>query len=384
MKSSVGVGTVVEVCLPVQSKPGEGFTTEQLRSSLMVFDNRLHGRTLCLITDEGYRSVANTTASGEMARKSKRLALVQRAIQVNACEAWGMELIVASKGPLPKADVYVIDSGALRDAVQDKGGQKVVLPLVEPLLILCSGAGAPLCQQYDALRDCGVHVHHPLGPRKFFSAVVEALGREREKGGGGDRVSVSKIVLPPNVSQPSPASATPEPDSSRKATAAESAPTSSTSPSSSSSSSPTLHLLLVDDNPININVLVAAVRKLKHTFATASDGLEAVQLYQKALRENRPFDMVWMDLQMPRMDGFEAIRQIRGIEVEERSGGKSEVVALTGLSSGDSKRLAMGCGADAFLTKPVRLAVIRGVLEDVLESKRRDGWGGSGEEGVKG
>ena len=82
-----------------------------------------------------------------------------------------------------------------------------------------------------------------------------------------------------------------------------------------SSDSKPLHLLLVDDNPINIKLLSAVVKKLKHTFEMAANGLEAVKLYEASLEpDGKRFDTVFMDISMPVMDGFEAIREIRKLE----------------------------------------------------------------------
>ncbi|KAK0649989.1 hypothetical protein B0T16DRAFT_324305 [Cercophora newfieldiana] len=378
VKSSVGIGTVVEVCLPVNYASGKGIAIEPTSSSIAP-NQQLYRRKLCLITDETYR-VMTKTAGNEMGRKkSRRSILVERAIQVNACDSLGMTLIVASAGaPLPKADVYILDSDCFRQSVQDKANKcEIEIPCVSPLLLLCSGAGAPLCRQYDALREHGTHLHHPLGPKKLLSAILSALGTSRpgSVGAEGSSLPVSRLVLRPDIPlKPSGPEPEPEPESSKhetdlvgKAMAAETA-------TGLAPPTPTiLHLLLVDDNHININVLVAAVRRLKHTFVTASDGLEAVQQYKKALDEKRPFDMVWMDLQMPKMDGFEAIRQIRDFEATASIKG-CEMIALTGLSSGDSKKLAMGSGASKFLTKPVKLAMIRGMLEEEVQ-KRQAGKG---------
>ena len=126
--------------------------------------------------------------------------------------------------------------------------------------------------------------------------------------------------------------------------------------------SPHYHILIVDDNPINVKVLAAVVRKLNHTFATARNGLEAVQLYQNSLETQRPFDFVFMDISMPIVNGLEATRQIRQLE-EDYGATRCKVVVLTGLSAEASLREAVASGTDLFLTKPVRLEKVKWLLD---------------------
>jgi CheY-like chemotaxis protein len=132
------------------------------------------------------------------------------------------------------------------------------------------------------------------------------------------------------------------------------------------------NLLLVDDNPINIKVLSLLVRKLNHDFATASNGLEAVQLYNDSLEGKTPrFDLVFMDITMPVMNGFEATREIRLLEA--RAGvERCKVVALTGLSSEVNQNEASACGVDVFLTKPIKPGTIKALLAEEEAKKKAE------------
>jgi CheY-like chemotaxis protein len=121
-------------------------------------------------------------------------------------------------------------------------------------------------------------------------------------------------------------------------------------------------LLLVDDNPINLKILTTLVKKLSHTYETASNGLEAVQLYKASLIHNHQFDFVFMDISMPVMNGFEATREIRRFEREEKVEGPARIAALTGLGSEMSRQEAFASGTNLFLTKPVKLGEIKRLL----------------------
>lgn len=77
------------------------------------------------------------------------------------------------------------------------------------------------------------------------------------------------------------------------------------------------------------------------------------------------FDVVFMDISMPAMDGFEATRLIREFEREEEGRGKkgkAYVVALTGLASRRDRDEAVSSGFDEFLTKPIGFGMIGELL----------------------
>lgn len=127
-------------------------------------------------------------------------------------------------------------------------------------------------------------------------------------------------------------------------------------------------VLLVDDNYVNRKVLSSWLNKKKYEWRQATDGLEAVEVFQ----EHPPnfFNVVLMDLSMPRMDGYEAAQEIRKIEAlrnqtEGPSKGlnqRARIFAVTGLASSEDKRKAFACGMDGYLVKPVAF----GMVEDLF------------------
>jgi CheY-like chemotaxis protein len=94
---------------------------------------------------------------------------------------------------------------------------------------------------------------------------------------------------------------------------------------------------------------------------TAQNGREAVDLVEKTLLE---YDLIFMDMSMPVMDGFEAIRAIRAIEKERKGCVPAKLIAFTGLSSLRDESRALESGADVFLTKPVSFKEVSRLLED--------------------
>jgi two-component system, sensor histidine kinase and response regulator len=119
-----------------------------------------------------------------------------------------------------------------------------------------------------------------------------------------------------------------------------------------------LHVLLAEDHPVNQKVAVRMLEQMDHSVVVASDGLEAL----KAL-EAGDFDVVLMDLQMPRMDGFEAVRAIRQREAER--GRHTPVLALTAHAMQGDRERCLAAGFDNYLAKPVRQTDLRAALEAI-------------------
>ncbi len=111
---------------------------------------------------------------------------------------------------------------------------------------------------------------------------------------------------------------------------------------------PESDILIVDDNDINLRVAATILTKQGHRVVTACSAVEAFcQL------ESRHFDLIFMDCQMPGMDGYEATRQIREGVGDHAS---TPIIALTANAlSGDRER-CLEAGMDDFLAKPARAA----------------------------
>ncbi|KAH8663362.1 hypothetical protein BGZ60DRAFT_432527 [Tricladium varicosporioides] len=157
-----------------------------------------------------------------------------------------------------------------------------------------------------------------------------------------------------------------------------------------------LHILAVDDNALNLQLLQRFLQKRKaDTIVTARNGLEAVSAYKAALLSPdsalRSFDVIFMDISMPEMDGFEATRVIRRLEsqadsnednwvgggidaksIVNKGGKRTHVVALTGLASRRDRDEAVESGFDNFMTKPVSFSKIKDVLEGLSSEKFGD------------
>jgi CheY-like chemotaxis protein len=118
--------------------------------------------------------------------------------------------------------------------------------------------------------------------------------------------------------------------------------------------------MIVDDNADNRFILRARLEKLGEVKVTeAANGLEAVE---QIVAGYEP-DLVFLDLQMPVLDGYQAVRRIRELGGRART---VPIVALTGYASVEHEMRALELGCDAFLTKPVQLADLRDKLARFL------------------
>jgi CheY-like chemotaxis protein len=107
-----------------------------------------------------------------------------------------------------------------------------------------------------------------------------------------------------------------------------------------------LRILLAEDEPVNRIYTVRALQKLGHRVETAADGREAL-----AMLGREPYDLVLMDIQMPRLNGLEATRLIRSGQVPGLSP-TIPVVALTAYAMDSDRERGLEAGMDEYVTKP--------------------------------
>lgn len=119
-----------------------------------------------------------------------------------------------------------------------------------------------------------------------------------------------------------------------------------------------LRVLVADDNSTNIEV-VSRMLKLEDVYdvTIAKDGQEAFELVKATMELNQSFDVIFMDVQMPNVDGLQSTRLIREM------GYTSPIVALTAFSEESNVRECINSGMDEFLAKPIRRPALKQVLK---------------------
>ena len=123
-----------------------------------------------------------------------------------------------------------------------------------------------------------------------------------------------------------------------------------------------LNVLVAEDIEANRTVIGAMLQTLGHEAHMVEDGKEAL-----AAALERDYDVILMDIQMPRMNGLDAMRAIR------KHGGRLAtvpIIAVTAFAQEDDRRAAKNAGADGYLTKPVRKGDLHAALEAVVDGRQ--------------
>jgi CheY-like chemotaxis protein/HPt (histidine-containing phosphotransfer) domain-containing protein len=122
-------------------------------------------------------------------------------------------------------------------------------------------------------------------------------------------------------------------------------------------------ILLAEDNATNRVLATRLLEKHGHTIVLAENGRQAIEILDR-----QKVDAVLMDLQMPEMDGIEAIHAIR--EKEKTAGGHLPIIALTAHAMKGDRERCLNAGADDYVTKPIRTQELFAALERVMEPSR--------------
>ena len=112
-----------------------------------------------------------------------------------------------------------------------------------------------------------------------------------------------------------------------------------------------INILLVDDDEVDRNVALLMLKKLGYRADLATNGIEAIEAI-----EHQSYDIVFMDIQMPGMDGLEATKIIR-----QRWHQDQKIIIVT--SSNNYREICLEAGADDFLTKPLGIENFRETIK---------------------
>lgn len=120
-------------------------------------------------------------------------------------------------------------------------------------------------------------------------------------------------------------------------------------------------ILLAEDNPVNQRIARRLLERAGHQVTIANDGESAVERWRES-----EFDAVFMDCQMPGIDGYEATGEIRKLEKGLRH---TPIIALTAAAMGGERERCLGAGMDDYLAKPIDLSELNRVLTSWVEPR---------------
>jgi Amt family ammonium transporter len=122
-------------------------------------------------------------------------------------------------------------------------------------------------------------------------------------------------------------------------------------------------ILLVEDLADNQRLITHLLQRAGADVTPANNGLEGIELALNAWADGRPFDLVLMDMRMPVMDGYEAVRHLR------TAGYRLPIVALTAHAMSHDRDKCMAAGCDDFVTKPLPRDLIKQLLTSLDEPR---------------
>lgn len=121
-------------------------------------------------------------------------------------------------------------------------------------------------------------------------------------------------------------------------------------------------ILVAEDNQVNQLIICAQLKKLGHRVTTVINGQEAIDALEHA-----SFDLVFMDCQMPVLDGYQATRQIR--KMQDGALGHLPIIALTANAMREDKERCLAAGMDDYVSKPFTPKILSEVVRAWMQPK---------------
>jgi CheY-like chemotaxis protein len=123
-----------------------------------------------------------------------------------------------------------------------------------------------------------------------------------------------------------------------------------------------LRILVTEDNPVNQKLAVRMLEKIGHSVVVAANGKLALETWQQ-----EHFDLIFMDVQMPEMDGFEATSEIRKREMAD--GQHIPIIAMTAHAMLGDRERCLAAGMDYYISKPVNRDVLMKTIESAMQGQ---------------
>ena len=195
------------------------------------------------------------------------------------------------------------------------------------------------------------------------SRLVSLMGGTLSVRSAEGRGSEFTVTLPVAVADPQSVRATPGPVARERAIPEPAPPPPTPAATSVLVAAPAeneLRVLVAEDNPVNQKIAQQMLRKRQLSVTLADDGRQAVDAF-----ESGRFDLVLMDVQMPEMNGFEAVAAIRALE-HAQGRPHTPIVAVTAHAMVGDRERCLEAGMDAYLAKPLRRQSLYDLMDELL------------------
>ncbi|CAG7928908.1 unnamed protein product [Penicillium olsonii] len=353
MRSEIGVGTQVDVYIPsLRCENQVPATISSTECNIGTDSNELRAG---LIGFNSYPDLAETP-TGIMSPDAKRKLSIQNtlaSVLMNQME-WRISLAESIETGL--GDVAVMEEAKFKDTWD---GTKIASNLCSrfKVFIVLGSAGALLG---NALPPNVIFVRQPFGPKSICQAAKDAK-KLLETQPENECFGVTELNVPPIVSEELPAQAEPIAIPETPVELVPQTPIEVVCPNPpekmDTEAKDQMHVLIVDDNDINVQILATFMRKLGYSYETASNGLIALEKVESSPR----FDLILMDLSMPVMDGLVSTSKIRQYE-KDNALKPSCIMAVTGVASDTMRQAARTAGVNDYLVKPLSLRKLKTLI----------------------
>ena len=223
------------------------------------------------------------------------------------------------KNPLKNYDIGIIDGGSRdMESTIEIGRQirKIALSSLQARPVPLMACVLPVPGGFEQLKKEGFHgfLVKPVQKKKFFTMIAAILGNNSQESKTGEIKPITSHSMREDFKR-------------------------------------SVSILLAEDNPVNQKMTELFLTKAGYCTETADNGLEAFNIYAGSPLK---FDLIFMDINMPDMDGFEATRRIRQEEENMGVNRRVPIIALTANVLEEFENKCLKAGMDAFLAKPVK------------------------------
>ncbi|EAU32706.1 conserved hypothetical protein [Aspergillus terreus NIH2624] len=351
VKSQVGVGTTVDVRIPVEFAAE---TPLPLHTTSLKMPDQPGSRTMtrvCLVGLNAYADLRDAPC-GVLSTEAKRKLSVRGAVSNVLLSQPGWMVCFADSLEASCGDIAIIEESGLKK-ISAAGSTK---PDYRTIIVL-GERGVSLPGNFTIEGADIIYLSQPIGPRKIKEALQRYIDSHRE----ASPTAQSPIAGPFSGIPQRGRSLS---DAFALAKGIESPPVMKENVAEFAPASPqavdhkNFHVLIVDDNDINIKILATFMRRIGCSYETATNGQMALDKYKE---RNGEFDYILMDISMPIMDGIIASSKIREYE-EQHSLRRAAIMAVTGVASSGMQQQAFAAGIDDYLVKPLSLHDLKRIM----------------------
>ena len=118
--------------------------------------------------------------------------------------------------------------------------------------------------------------------------------------------------------------------------------------------------VLVVDDEVASQIVMKSILNSHCCVDVASNGSEAVEFFVQSLNDKRPYDLIFMDIQMPKMDGYMITREIRTLKNNKKA--NIPIVAMTANAFEEDRKKAFDAGMDGHIAKPIDIEKLKAAI----------------------